>query len=394
MYWDRDDDPPSPSPGLKILNQHWQESSDIPPKACGFLLGPPPWRGAYFFAEPLLESKPFRLGDMEYSSDWATDHGAESDDVLFARGPVGACKAGSFEFKTSLAAFGIHHDKPVQDRAGSFIAEFTSVKDIEWLDSTGNPFDWKPTQPKPIKIAKPKAIICVKPVPAITPGGNVVGNPLGFVDCRWETDGGVIPNDPSVTPLPSTHAQSAPRRRVAPSRRLIARTGGILAGISDPRSRRRVPQIRQRAIDPEVEVTCPVLLTFGAVLGKAPGSPEGPQVVKYRFVLPPWGKSTIFTAVLSDNKPHLFEHTAAFPFQEAIKPSKGGATDQAASDDFVSPSLPPDDGAEEGDVPIHDNDPDLAVEPDFHHTVWARVEALTAEEVTTSGWARIDLVCR
>lgn len=394
MYWDRTDDPPSPSPGLKILNQHWLESSDIPPQACGFRLGPPPWRGAYYFAQPLLESEPFSLGGLEYSSNGAREAGAEPNDVLIARGPVGKCRGvGSFEFQTSLNQLDIHHDKARLDGAGSFIAEFTSVKEIEWLDSSGQPFNWKPSQAEPIEMAAPKVVICVQPVPAITPEGEVVGHPLGFVDCRWESDGGIIPEDPFATPLPSTSRSSGRRPTVTPNSTLMARAGGILAGISNPKMRAIVPRRAHRARTSKIEIACPVLLTFGALLGKAPGSPEGPRTVKYRFVLPPWGKSTIFTAVLADDEPHLFEHTAIFPFQPAVKPSNGEGTGRSPSSDFASPSQRPDDQPH-GHAPLQDHDLEIAAAPDRHHTVWARVEALTAEEVRTSGWARIDLVCR
>ena len=80
MYWDRSEDLQPldgrvPALGLEVEGQHWQESSDVPPNACGFMLGPPPWRGYWRFSPPGRESEVFERFDVRYESTALPDWG-------------------------------------------------------------------------------------------------------------------------------------------------------------------------------------------------------------------------------------------------------------------------------------------------------------------------------
>jgi hypothetical protein len=55
-------------------------------------------------------------------------------------------------FQTPLADFGISGDEPVIAGAGSFVADFSSEDDIEWLDFAGKVLEKK----VPEKLGKPK----------------------------------------------------------------------------------------------------------------------------------------------------------------------------------------------------------------------------------------------
>jgi len=374
MYWDRVNPLGDPIADIEVLGNM---PIEVPPNACGFRLGFPnqPWSGAWYFARFGVQGLAFNHNGIPYSSAFT----GPSPDAISARGPVHGCSnsSGSYEFQTPLGQFGIAADEPVIAGAGSFVADFTTADDIEWLDHAGQVVVPEGSGPDPEKSTLPPEFFEQPP--------DVKG-------CFRDFDGELHCPDGTDTAAmaPGVNLGLAGREGTQPGIALLVAAGsGILpqvATIAAPRGRAATTSVGAK-----VEVLCPAALVLTATFYKDPDA--APAVVNYRFRFAHGPVSTVFTTVVPEGEAHAVFHSVPIPLPPPLGgPPSGGVVPSGPGN--LAVYVRPDDGVGGGGSP--QADVGLAVEalPDNEHKGSVRVEVTNAFEGTvTSKWVTYHMVC-
>lgn len=378
MHWDRVDSLGDPIAGIEILSY---DAIEIPPTACGFRLELPNqvgWPGAWYFAAPGVQGQPFESGGIEYSSaccgfGWAPD-------PIVATGPVHACTSGSYFFQTPLATFGISGDAPVIAGAGSFVAEFSSEDDIEWLDFAGQvvPKAHPPTGEPKIPKLPPEFF---EKLPRLKPCIRDFEQKL---HCPMEASQGSLAPDPdaltlSVSPPPGIAL-------------LVAAGNGILPqvkAISAP-----AEEVNDTPHGSKLEVTCPAELVLTATFFK--DHTFEPAIAAYRFRFAHGPVSTVFSTLVDKDGENTVFHSVPIPLPPPIGGNPGGGGGVPPGPGTVAVVVKPIEPINPGGNGPPTSSQEFTVEalPGNEHRSSVRVEVVNAfEGVVSSEWATYHLVC-
>lgn len=378
MHWDRADSLGDPITGIEILSY---EAVEIPSNACGFRLGLPnhEWHEGWHFAAPGFAGSAFASGGIVYSSAFT---GVPSPDAIVATGPVHACTGGSYMFQTPLAAFGISGDDPVVAGAGSFVAQFSSEDDIEWLDFAGKVIQKSnpPGQGKP-KIPKlPKEFFEEPP--------KVKGCFRDFdekLHCPEGTSPASIAPDPHALTL---GAAASPGIAL-----LVAAGSGILPQVQAISASAEV--LGDTPQGSKVEVTCPAELVLTATFFK--DHTFEPAVAAYRFRFAHGPVSTVFSTLVDKDGANSVFHSVPIPLPPPIgggTPGGGGGVTPGPGNVavVVKPIEPINPGG--GGPPTHSQEFTVEALPGNEHKGSVRVEVVNGfEGVVSSAWETYHLVC-
>ncbi|MGH8480263.1 MAG: peptidoglycan-binding domain-containing protein [Gammaproteobacteria bacterium] len=376
MYWDRVDSLGDPIAGIEVDSY---EAIEIPPDACGFRLGLPNhnWYEGWHFAAWGGLGSPFANGGIEYSSAFT---GVPSPDAIVATGPVHACTSGSYMFQTPLAAFGISPDEPVIAGAGSFVADFSSEDDIEWLDSAGMVI------PKPHPPAGEPKIPELPPefferLPRLTPCIRDFDQKL---HCPIDaSQASIVPDLDALT------LAVAPPPGIA---LLVAAGSGILPrvkAIAAPAG-----EVNDTPHGSKLEVTCPAELVMTATFFK--DHTFEPAIAAYRFRFAHGPVSTVFSTLVDKDGANTVFHSVPIPLPPPIGGTPGGGGGVPPGPGTVAVVVKPIEPINPGGSGPPTQSQEFTVEalPGNEHKGSVRVEVVNAfEGVVSSEWATYHLVC-
>jgi len=367
MFWDEVNHFGDSIAGMRIENN--VEGIVIPTNACGFRLQRPDslWNDYWYFAEPGPGSI-FEFQGITYSSGFAGN-----DNFVQSQGPVGGCAggSGSYNFITTLGAFGINEDDPVLAGAGSFIADFTSADDITWLDSAGKVIELKfpdsevppPKLPREFFEAPPEVKGCFRDFE-------------GKLHCPEDTDSA------------GQSAGNLPSGGVALFS-FSARNAYIVPGMEAAEDIAATPA--SVASGQPLEIRCPAELRLTVRFIKSASA--APGRVRYRFLFAHGPRSTVFERVVSDAGLTTVNHSVPIPLPKPVGSPPNGGVDLTGPDDF-SVFLPPIDPPPSD--PSGPGNGSLTIEPlpDNEHKGAVRVEVLNSVSgIIASGWANYHLIC-
>jgi peptidoglycan hydrolase-like protein with peptidoglycan-binding domain len=376
MYWDRVDHSGDPISGIEILSN---DAIEISPNACGFRLGLPnhEWDGGWHFAFPGGVA-PFENGGIEYSSAFT---GVPSPDAIVATGPVHGCTStsASYMFQTPLAEFGISGDEPVIAGAGSFVADFSSEDDIEWLDSAGDVIEKaEPPVGEPEIPQLPPEFF--EELPRLTPCIRDFEQKL---HCEKPSEESVVPPPDALT------IGVAPSPGIA---RLVAAGSGMLPQVRTIGA--PAGEVNQTSHGSKLEVTCPAELVLTATFFK--DHTFDPAIVAYRFRFAHGPVSTVFSTMVDKDGENTVFHSVPIPLPPPIggTPGRGGGVPPGPGTVavVVKPVRPVNPGG--SSPPTHSHEYTVEALPGNEHKSSVRVEVVNAfEGVVSSEWATYHLVC-
>lgn len=367
MFWDEVDPFGDSIAGMRIENN--VGGIVIPTNACGFRLQLPGqlWNDYWYFAEPGVPGSIFEFQGITYSSGFASN-----DDFVQAQGPVGGCAggSGSYNFITTLGAFGIDGDDPVLAGAGSFIADFTSADDITWLNSAGEVIESEFPDPEVPSTELPPEFFEAPP--------EVKGcfrDFEGNLHCPEDTDSA----DQSAGNLPSGGVAlfTARNAYIVPSMEAAENIAATPAPVASGQP---------------LEIRCPAELRLTVRFIKSASA--SPGRVRYRFLFAHGPRSTVFEKVVSDAGLTTVNHSVPIPLPKPVGPPQNGGVDFTGPDEFsvfVPPIDPP--PSDPSGLSIEGG---LTIEPlpDNEHKGAVRVEVLNSVSgIIASGWANYHLIC-
>jgi hypothetical protein len=366
MFWDEINVFDDATAGLRIEQNH--QYIEIPEDACGFRLQRPgqDWTDHWHFANPGNPGQTFSFQGIQYSSSFAG-----SAEFVEARGPVGGCAggSGSYVFVTSLGSFGITGDDPIAAGAGSFIADFTSESDIEWLNAAG------------------QVIELEVPDPSVEPADlppEFFEQPPEVKGCFRDFEGNLqCPEDTDSAGQAAGGAPSGGLALFIASNTLVV-PGLVLAeDLTGPET--------PVASGQPVKIGCPAELIMTVRFVKSASAPAA--TVRYRFQFAHGPRSTVFEKHVSDAGLTTVIHSVPIPLPKPIGPTPGGGITPGA-DEFAVFRPPVDPIPTDPSVQLDNAGLTIEPLPDNEHKGSVRVEVINgADGIIVSGWASYHLVC-